>query len=396
MATPADIHHQLHHMSDDQLLELEKCVSDLLSTRHSNGYTANPPVGLMPACRLLTVSEGVRRLDKAQLETLAQAFGAWVEEARDSRTRRSRERVFIIFLVLRYTGARLGEVLTLDEHADIDFGQGLVILRRNGEEGNDREVRHVPLPEDVVERIRIWCETNVYPTHATEGERLFRLDQGFLRRKFYEQEKRCALPRELLNPRVLRNSRAIELLQGGMPMRAVQALLGHTTADLVSSYVTLADEDLKNITQQYCRVEFSMETSARNTFHGTVIRVVSNPVLSEVVLKTDSGYEVAAVITNQSREKLGLAEGKPATALVKATWVILDKGAPPLATSPRNAFPGVVTSVISDDVVTEVQGKLADGTPVCALVTAGSFKKLKIGEGDSFVFMFKAMSVIVS
>jgi len=43
-----------------------------------------------------------------------------------------------------------------------------------------------------------------------------------------------------------------------------------------------------------------------------------------------------------------------------------------------------------------VDGSLDDGTPVCALVTAGSFEKLGIGEGDRFIFMFKAMSVIIS
>lgn len=46
--------------------------------------------------------------------------------------------------------------------------------------------------------------------------------------------------------------------------------------------------------------------------------------------------------------------------------------------------------------VAEVSGILEDGTPVCALVTAESFTKLGIGEGNCFIFMFKAMSVILS
>ena len=139
-----------------------------------------------------------------------------------------------------------------------------------------------------------------------------------------------------------------------------------------------------------------MDTSARNTFTGKIKGLTFNQVMCEAIIETQTGYEIAAIITNHSRERLGLAEGMPASALIKATWVILEKAAQPTATSARNAFPGVITGVVSDDVVAEVQGKLSDGTPVCALVTTGSFKKLGIGVGDSFIFMFKAMSVIIS
>jgi molybdate transport system regulatory protein len=83
------------------------------------------------------------------------------------------------------------------------------------------------------------------------------------------------------------------------------------------------------------------------------------------------------------------------TAIIKAPWVILEKATSPAPSSARNAFPGTVADVISDDVVAEVTGTLDDGTPVCALVTAESLRKLGIGTGDRFIFMFKAMSVIL-
>lgn len=378
----------IRRLSDGQLYDLREQVEAELTHR---GAHAAHAASLPPACRMFTVSEGVRRLDKTQIDALTAAFDAWTEAARDHRTRRSRERVRIVYLVLRYTGARLGEVLSLDEERDIDFASGTVRIPAatdNAEEG----VRELPLPEIVLEYIRMW---RARPKDERR-ERLFDLDQGFLRRKFYEQEERCGLSRELLNPRVLRNSRAVELLQGGMPMRAVQALLGHSKMDFTSSYVTLADNDLKHIIQFHCKKEFGMETSARNTFTGKVIRVESTPVLSEVTLKTDAGYEITAIITNQSREKIGLEVGMSASALVKATWVILEKGKVPADSSARNAFPGKVTRLASDGVVVDVQGQLSDGTHVCALLTANSMEKLDIKEGDDFVFMFKAMSVIIS
>ncbi len=381
----------LNRLSDRQLQALRASVESAISRRHTSVHGESARFD--SANQLFTVSEGVRRLHAHQLDALRNAFEHWVQEARDDRTRRSRERVFLIFLVLRFTGARLGEVLALDAETDVDFEQAEV---RIGGRDTSREPREVPLPQDVLDRIRQWMERDA--DHGASGtrERLFALDQGFLRRKFYEQERRSGIARELLNPRILRSSRAVELLQGGMPMHAVQSLLGHTRTDFTASYVTLAEDDLRHIIQHYCNKEFGMETSARNSFSGTVTKVETNPVVAEVIFKTDSGYEISSVITRQSCDKLGLAKGKRVSALVKATWVILEKASVPTTSSARNTFPGVVTKVVSDDVVADVQGKLMDGTPVCALVTAESLRKLDIGEGDSFFFMFKAMNVIIS
>ncbi len=386
-------------MCPEDLVALRTRIDDALSLkdcdRHFSSCCEQKQDAYPRACRLFTVSEGVRWLNKHQLEQLTASFRSWLEASRDNRTRRSRERVYLAFLLLRYSGARLGEVLALDERRNFDYLRKVVMIDDCTADGG---VREVPLPEDVVECLREYCiqyevDTSV---QSKTAERLFDLDQGFLRRKFYEQSSRCGLPKDLLNPRVLRNSRAIELLQGGMPMRAVQAILGHTKADFTASYVTLAQNDLRHIINQHCHQEFGMETSARNTFHGEVTSVVTNPVMSEVTLKTSAGYEVVAIVTNESRKKLGLSEGRKASAMVKATWVLLEKTTLPMQTSARNAFPGVVTNIICDDVVVEVSGKLGDGTPICALITVASFEKLGIGTGDSFLFMFKAMSVIIS
>ncbi|MEO8805052.1 MAG: TOBE domain-containing protein [Burkholderiaceae bacterium] len=63
--------------------------------------------------------------------------------------------------------------------------------------------------------------------------------------------------------------------------------------------------------------------SARNQLAGTVTRIVPGAVNTEVVLELPGGGSVAAVITNQSVTTLGLAEGSAATALFKASSVIL-------------------------------------------------------------------------
>jgi molybdopterin-binding protein len=64
--------------------------------------------------------------------------------------------------------------------------------------------------------------------------------------------------------------------------------------------------------------------SARNQIKGTVKEVKLGNVMAEVVLSAGS-FEIVAVITRASVERLGLKVGDAATAVVKSTDVMIDK-----------------------------------------------------------------------
>jgi molybdate transport system regulatory protein len=64
-------------------------------------------------------------------------------------------------------------------------------------------------------------------------------------------------------------------------------------------------------------------TSARNHLSGTVSRIVAGPISAEVTLALAAGRSVTAGITRDSLDRLGLAKGRPASALFKASSVIL-------------------------------------------------------------------------
>ena len=66
-----------------------------------------------------------------------------------------------------------------------------------------------------------------------------------------------------------------------------------------------------------------MKISARNSLKGTVKNVVTGAVNTEVTLEIAPGVEIVSVITKSSAETLGIAEGKEAYAVVKATDVIV-------------------------------------------------------------------------
>jgi molybdopterin-binding protein len=63
-----------------------------------------------------------------------------------------------------------------------------------------------------------------------------------------------------------------------------------------------------------------MEESIRNQLPGTVKSVVSDKVLSEVIVETSIG-EIASIITTRSVQEMNLMPGDKVFALVKATNV---------------------------------------------------------------------------
>ncbi|MCU0735840.1 MAG: TOBE domain-containing protein [Methylotetracoccus sp.] len=63
--------------------------------------------------------------------------------------------------------------------------------------------------------------------------------------------------------------------------------------------------------------------SARNQLSGTISHLQKGAVNAEVVIALPGGDSVAATITNESVNSLGLAVGNPATAVFKAGAVIL-------------------------------------------------------------------------
>lgn len=67
----------------------------------------------------------------------------------------------------------------------------------------------------------------------------------------------------------------------------------------------------------------AMRTSARNQFAGIVKDLTNGPVSTEVTLEIAPGINVVAVISSRSAETLGLAVGKRAQALIKASGVIV-------------------------------------------------------------------------
>lgn len=65
--------------------------------------------------------------------------------------------------------------------------------------------------------------------------------------------------------------------------------------------------------------------SARNRLHGTVTEVVVEGLMAQVEIQVTDPARVVALVTRSAVEELGLRAGMPATAIVKATSVMIDR-----------------------------------------------------------------------
>ena len=67
-----------------------------------------------------------------------------------------------------------------------------------------------------------------------------------------------------------------------------------------------------------------MTTSIRNRLPGTIEKIVSDKVVSEVVVRTAAGT-VTSIITTGSVERMNLKQGDNVFAIIKATEVSIEK-----------------------------------------------------------------------
>ena len=186
-------------------------------------------------------------LETAQLSQLEQSFRKWAGEPPRRDIGLSRRRILLVFLLIRYNGAKLNEILALDPFTDIDAEQQLVCIRELDSVDQDC-VRKISISEHLSKEIRETLADSPFRASLTN---LFAVDPAFVRRKFYERAEACGFAKRLGGPEMIRRARAVELIQGNMPLPAVQKLMGHSTPNLTAAHVSFSDEDLQSITKLF-------------------------------------------------------------------------------------------------------------------------------------------------
>jgi site-specific recombinase XerD len=150
-----------------------------------------------------------------------------------------------ILEVLYGCGLRARELLGLNL-GDIDFVEGTVFVH-----GKGAKDRIVPINATALRAVAHYLELRgkrlskkspVFVTHWADGGRHRRISKNALQRLFRTINKTS--PKHV-HPHLLRHSYAVHLIQNGVDIRYLQALMGHESPDTTSRYLGLVKQDLR-------------------------------------------------------------------------------------------------------------------------------------------------------
>lgn len=168
-----------------------------------------------------------------------------------------------------------------------------------------------------------------------------------------------------------------------------QVALARLTSNLAQSGV-LEVADFRQVLRR-----MSMKTSARNQFAGPIVAIKEGVVDTEVTIRLDQQLEITAMVTRESAENLGLAQGREVLAFVKASSILLLVEEAGLI-SARNRFRGRVAHIHGGPVNSEVTLDLPGNRHVItAVITDESVKRLGLVVGQPVTAVFKASSVFL-
>ena len=348
--------------------------------------TSSPPLGPVQSDSSKS-SRDRDYLSSDQLDRLATSFAEWGRATKRADILFSRKRIRTVYLIIRYTGAKLGEVLGLDLHKDIDLGTGQINIAGSPEIG----IRTVKFPRKLALAVHDLLSD---PACDQFPERLLAIDPGHLRRKFYERAEACGIPRHLANPGIIRRSRAMELVRDEVPLPVVNRIMGIGGVRQASTMLDFSEQDMQRIEHHFLARENLRKSSARNSFFGKVARITRGSIQTEVQILTPGGHAITSVITNGSATRLNLQEDMFLSAEIKAPWIILTRDEMP-PTSAANALQGVITEVQAGSITTEHTLSLKDGTRICAISTNSGSNPLNLVTGDRAWAIFDAFAVIL-
>lgn len=134
--------------------------------------------------------------------------------------------------------------------------------------------------------------------------------------------------------------------------------------------------------------------SARNKIKGTIREVKEGAVNGIVKLETPKGHKVSATISMEAIRELSLKAGKEATAIIKATEVMMANDF--LKISARNQFRGKITEILPGAVNAIVKLDVDAEFGLSSTISLEAVKELSLKAGEEAVAVIKATSVMIS
>ena len=139
-----------------------------------------------------------------------------------------------------------------------------------------------------------------------------------------------------------------------------------------------------------------MKTSSRNAYVGKITAIILGGLNDEVELSLATGEKIYGQLAHASSDRLGLAVGKEAMALVKATEILLVNDNDDYEVCCRNQFTGKVLKLVRGFVNDEVILQTPSGFELSATVSLEGLNRLRVERGATVTAAFKSSNVIIA
>jgi site-specific recombinase XerD len=219
-------------------------LSAYLSWAQTQSYITHNPAEHVRGVR--QIPAGPRYLTRKEQYALLRALEKDLAEAkrRYPRRWRGRQRDVSLVLLLLNTGLRLQEMLNLQkEDVTLSARKGQVLVRQ----GKGSKQRSVPLNKEARQALEAWLAVRPVQPHsylwaAVEAA----TEKPLSSRSVQRALKRYAHAAQLteLSPHVLRHTFAKNLVDAGVGLEKVAALLGHASLNTTRMYITPSQIDL--------------------------------------------------------------------------------------------------------------------------------------------------------
>ncbi len=142
----------------------------------------------------------------------------------------------LIIALLFETGLRAQELITITTD-DIDFSNQMIRVK-NAKYGEERIVFYGLLTKQVLDEYILY-------KRPRPGERLLGISYSGLYKRLKTLAKRAGVDPRKVRPHVLRHTFATEALRRGLPLPALQRILGHHDIKVTQTYLHLLREDIR-------------------------------------------------------------------------------------------------------------------------------------------------------
>lgn len=187
-----------------------------------------------------TPGREIHALEPDEIARMSEPQTSSINDLRDS----------AIVNVLFSTGMRVSELLSL-KRADINLERGEFSVR-----GKGNKVRPVFLTEDATAALKKYLQLRtdknpyVFTQHHQKTNRSVPLSARGIQRCLNRLAKLAGIVKPV-SPHKLRHSFATELLRNGADLRAVQAMLGHSSITTTQVYTHVTDKNLQEIHRRF-------------------------------------------------------------------------------------------------------------------------------------------------